>query len=141
MNKIYEVYKQTRIVSEKKDQKYDISVLQKSLNISNLIGHNRQTLGSLCEENIEGIVAHKHLIFDFKEENSFPMIEGKDIKRYNLRNPSNYIVWNKNNSTFGRSDYHWKHEPCIYGWLDGASHKWCGDRKHRDAIFTCKITC
>ena len=40
-----------------------------------------------------------------------------------------YIVWNKNNSTFGRSDYHWKHEPCIYGWLEGASHKWCGDRK------------
>lgn len=40
-----------------------------------------------------------------------------------------YIVWNKNNSTFGRSDYHWKHEPCIYGWLDGASHKWYGDRK------------
>ena len=40
-----------------------------------------------------------------------------------------YIIWNKNNSTFGRSDYHWKHEPCIYGWLDGASHKWCGDRK------------
>jgi site-specific DNA-methyltransferase (adenine-specific) len=40
-----------------------------------------------------------------------------------------YIIWNKNNSTFGRSDYHWKHEPCIYGWLDGASHKWNGDRK------------
>lgn len=40
-----------------------------------------------------------------------------------------YIIWNKNNSTFGRSDYHWKHEPCIYGWLDGASHKWHGDRK------------
>lgn len=40
-----------------------------------------------------------------------------------------YIVWNKNNSTFGRADYHWKHEPCIYGWKDGASHKWFGDRK------------
>jgi hypothetical protein len=40
-----------------------------------------------------------------------------------------YIVWNKNNSTFGRADYHWKHEPCIYGWLDGASHSWYGDRK------------
>ena len=40
-----------------------------------------------------------------------------------------YIVWNKNNSTFGRSDYHWKHEPCIYGWLEGASHKWYRDRK------------
>ena len=40
-----------------------------------------------------------------------------------------YIVWNKNNSTFGRSDYHWKHEPCLYGWKDGAAHKWFGDRK------------
>jgi site-specific DNA-methyltransferase (adenine-specific) len=40
-----------------------------------------------------------------------------------------YIIWNKNNSTFGRSDYHWKHEPCIYGWLDGGSHTWHGDRK------------
>jgi len=40
-----------------------------------------------------------------------------------------YIVWNKNNSTFGRSDYHWKHEPCIYGWLEGAAHNWAGDRK------------
>lgn len=40
-----------------------------------------------------------------------------------------YIIWNKNNSTFGRADYHWKHESCIYGWLDGASHNWYGDRK------------
>lgn len=40
-----------------------------------------------------------------------------------------YIIWNKNNSTFGKSDYHWKHEPCIYGWLEGASHSWHGDRK------------
>ena len=40
-----------------------------------------------------------------------------------------YIIWNKNNSTFGRSDYHWKHEPCIYGWNGTGSHKWYGDRK------------
>lgn len=40
-----------------------------------------------------------------------------------------YIVWNKNNSTFGRSDYHWKHEPAIYGWKSGGPHKWYGDRK------------
>lgn len=40
-----------------------------------------------------------------------------------------YIVWNKDNSTFGRSDYHWKHEPCLYGWAKGGSHNWYGDRK------------
>lgn len=29
----------------------------------------------------------------------------------------------------GRQDYQWKHEPCLYGWKDGASHLWASDRK------------
>jgi hypothetical protein len=29
----------------------------------------------------------------------------------------------------GRQDYHWKHEPCLYGWKDGAGHLWSSDRK------------
>lgn len=29
----------------------------------------------------------------------------------------------------GRQDYQWKHEPCLYGWKDGASHNWYSDRK------------
>ncbi len=29
----------------------------------------------------------------------------------------------------GRQDYQWKHEPCLYGWNDGASHNWYSDRK------------
>ena len=28
----------------------------------------------------------------------------------------------------GRQDYHWKHEPCLYGWKDGAAHYWGSDR-------------
>ena len=28
----------------------------------------------------------------------------------------------------GRQDYHWKHEPCLYGWKEGASHLWNSDR-------------
>ena len=44
------------------------------------------------------------------------------------------LIWNKDNSTFGRSDYHWKHEPCLYGWIDGASHNWMGDRKQTTVI-------
>lgn len=28
----------------------------------------------------------------------------------------------------GRQDYHWQHEPCLYGWRDGASHFWNSDR-------------
>jgi site-specific DNA-methyltransferase (adenine-specific) len=32
------------------------------------------------------------------------------------------IIWNKNQLVLGRQDYQWKHEPCIYGWKEGAAH-------------------
>jgi DNA modification methylase len=39
------------------------------------------------------------------------------------------IVWAKHHFVFGRSDYHWKHEPILYGWKPGARHPWYSDRK------------
>lgn len=39
------------------------------------------------------------------------------------------LVWKKQALVMGRQDYHWKHEPCLYGWKDGASHLWASDRK------------
>ena len=38
------------------------------------------------------------------------------------------LIWKKNALVLGRQDYQWKHEPCLYGWKDGASHNWYGDR-------------
>lgn len=32
------------------------------------------------------------------------------------------LIWNKNSLVLGRQDYQWKHEPCLYGWKDGAAH-------------------
>lgn len=42
---------------------------------------------------------------------------------------SSCIVWNKSSLIMGRSDYHWKHEPCLYGWKPGKAHPWYSDRK------------
>lgn len=39
------------------------------------------------------------------------------------------LIWNKNSMVMGRQDYHWKHEPCLYGWKSGAGHTWSSDRK------------
>jgi DNA modification methylase len=39
------------------------------------------------------------------------------------------IIWNKSMMIFGRSAYHWKHEPCAYFVRKGASASWVGDRK------------
>lgn len=38
------------------------------------------------------------------------------------------LVWVKSTFALGRQDYHWKHEPCLYGWVDGAAHTWLADR-------------
>lgn len=47
------------------------------------------------------------------------------------------LIWNKDNSAFGRQDYHWKHEPCLYGWKSGAGHLWAADRK-QTTVISCK---
>lgn len=39
------------------------------------------------------------------------------------------LIWNKNSMVLSRQDYHWKHEPCLYGWASGGSHYWYSDRK------------
>ena len=38
------------------------------------------------------------------------------------------LIWSKNIFVLGRQDYHSKHEPCLYGWKDGAAHYWGNDR-------------
>ena len=32
------------------------------------------------------------------------------------------LIWVKSSFTLGRQDYQWQHEPCLYGWKDGAAH-------------------
>lgn len=44
------------------------------------------------------------------------------------------LVWVKNVFTLGRQDYQWRHEPCLYGWKDGASHQWYSDRKQSTVL-------
>lgn len=39
------------------------------------------------------------------------------------------LIWKKQTLVMGRQDYHWKHEPCLYGWKEGAGHLWATDRK------------
>ena len=39
------------------------------------------------------------------------------------------LIWKKQTLVMGRKDYHFKHEPCLYGWIEGEAHKWYSDRK------------
>jgi DNA modification methylase len=44
------------------------------------------------------------------------------------------IIWVKNTLVMGRADHHWQHEPILYTWKDGDSHKWYGGRKNSTVI-------
>lgn len=44
------------------------------------------------------------------------------------------LIWNKNSMVLGRQDYQWKHEPCLYGWLEGASHSWYSGRNQTTVL-------
>lgn len=45
---------------------------------------------------------------------------------------STFIIWAKDTFTLGRSDYHRQYEPILYGWKEGVSHYFCGDRSQGD---------
>ncbi len=44
------------------------------------------------------------------------------------------LIWNKNHFILGRQDYQWKHEPCLYGWKEGAAHYFFDSRKESSVI-------
>lgn len=48
------------------------------------------------------------------------------------------LIWVKNALVLGRQDYQWKHEPCLYGWKEGAGHYFINDRK-QTTVFEDKI--
>lgn len=45
---------------------------------------------------------------------------------------STFVIWAKNTFTLGRSDYQRQYEPILYGWPEGSTRHWCGDRDQSD---------
>ena len=48
------------------------------------------------------------------------------------------LIWVKQHFNLGRQDYKWKHEPCLYGWKDGAGHYFIDEFNH-PTVFEDKI--
>jgi hypothetical protein len=45
---------------------------------------------------------------------------------------SDTIIWHKDRFVLGRADYQRAYEPIWFGWREGSSHRWCGDRDQDD---------
>ena len=44
------------------------------------------------------------------------------------------LIWVKNTFALGRQDYQWRHEPCMYGWKDGAAHYFTNSRTESTVV-------
>jgi site-specific DNA-methyltransferase (adenine-specific) len=44
------------------------------------------------------------------------------------------LIWVKDRLVLSRQDYHWQHEPILYGWKPGAAHYWEGGRTQTTVI-------
>lgn len=42
---------------------------------------------------------------------------------------SQNLIWKKSSMTLCRTDFHYIHEPILYGWKKGSRHRWNGGRK------------
>ena len=65
---------------------------------------------------------------------SITIYEFETALRLNNLKSRQQLVWNKNSIVLGRQDYQWKHEPCLYGWKEGAAHFFIDDRTNTSVI-------
>ncbi|SDS12465.1 DNA modification methylase [Gillisia sp. Hel1_33_143] len=80
--------------------------------------------------------------FNFSEEGAPIYVFHADTEGVNFRSAlvdagfkfSQCLIWKKNSIVMSRQDYHWLHEPCLYGWKQGAAHPWYSDRKQRTVL-------
>ena len=92
---------------------------------------------SMEDENFRQFLRDAFLTADmFMKPGATFYIWHADSEGYNFRGACHDIgwtvrqclIWAKNVMVMGRQDYQWKHEPCLYGWKEGAAHQWYSDR-------------
>ncbi len=87
---------------------FNIFVNDMELKVLNKINTNKDALKLFCKDNIAGIDAPKYLIVEQKNDNAFPLLEGKSIDRYITKKNTKYIIWDKENINRTRPDYLWE---------------------------------
>lgn len=123
--------------------------------VSEAVKLHRRTDGLIIQnDNMDDASFRKFLVDAFSNANSV-MRDGavfyiwhSGTEGYNFIGSCNDIgwkvreilIWNKNVLAMGRQDYQWKHEPCLYGWKEGAAHNWYNDRKQTTVIDMAKPT-
>lgn len=82
------------------------------------------------------------LAFDHTKIGGVAYVFHSDSERVNFQSAflnagfkfSENLIWVKNTFNLSRHDYHWRHEPILYGWKEGAAHYFIDDRTQATVI-------
>lgn len=103
--------------------------------------------GKIENDNMDDTSFRQFLVDSYQNANNFMKpgavfyIWHADSEGYNFRGAAKDVgwtvrqclIWKKSSMVMGRQDYHWQHEPCLYGWKDG-THLWAADRKQTTVL-------
>ena len=121
----------------------DYSSKNKMLNYSDKGSRIQKPIENDNIENFEAFLfsAYENMVNNTKEGGAFYIFhsEKEDITfKQKLIEAGVYVhqtlIWVKNNFVLGRMDYQPKHEPCLYGWKEGAGHYFIDERNHSSVI-------
>ena len=121
----------------------DYSSKNEMLNFSDKGSHIQKPIENDKIDNFEKFIydAYKNMVNNTKDGGAFYIwhSEKEDIAfKEQLIKAGVYIhqtlIWVKNNFVLGRMDYQPKHEPCLYGWKEGAGHYFVDDRSQSSVI-------
>lgn len=82
------------------------------------------------------------LAFNYTKDGGVIYVFHSDVERVNFQSAmcdagfkfSENLIWVKNSFNLSRNDYHWKHEPILYGWREGKAHYFIDDRTQSTVI-------
>ena len=128
------------------DKKFDLVVTDPPYNVD-YKGKTKEELKILNdtktdEEFFVFLLNFYSSLFEFTHKGSAWYIWHPDLEGYNFRRAMKEagvkvrqcLIWVKSTMTLGRQDYQSMHEPCLYGWKEGAPHKWFSDRKQKTVL-------
>jgi DNA modification methylase len=130
-----------------KEEKIDLTVTDPPYNVD-YSGGSTGNRDKIANDKMEVSAFYDFLLafyiptYEFSNEGAPIYVFHADTEGVNFRSAfvdagfkfSQCLIWKKNSIVMGRQDYHWMHEPCLYGWKLGAAHPWFNDRKQRTIL-------
>ena len=123
------------------DPPYNVDYGNKANMLNEYIGGNRSTdyiaNDNMDEESFINFLndAFANIVKHTREGGAFYIFHASSTAysfetamRMNGMQQRQQLIWVKNTMVLGRQDYQWKHEPCFYGWIEGAGHYFIDDR-------------